>query len=487
MVLLVSSGAKEAAASIVNGSFESPVVPVVADPALRYFQYPGGSSAISGWTVVGDNILLLQTTFGESGPPFFTGVDAFNAQDALNSVDLTGGANTNSSTNGIEQAVATTAGTLYHLQFYVGRAQSNNGDSLYQTPVTLDLSLNGGTRTSFVNDDAPVSGFVNWKQFTTAFVATGPSTTIAFLNGTPTVAGGGANFLGLDNVTLEAAVPEPSTLVLAGLGMAGLGILAWRRRRCQRHGFVARAVPGLMAALALLGSQNVNASELLINGSFETPVVPPSPPSNKFLTVNAGAEPAGFGWTVEFSNVEIVAQGYIGGGGTLPFDGPAYHADQWLDLDGYPSPGAISQTFATVSGAPYALSFAYANNPYRGSDASATVSVRNVADNVDLITPLLITHGNSEPADYHWTPSGTIVFIAQGPSTKLMFVSNDPSDIHGDAGIFLDAISVAEAPEPSTLVLAGLGLSGLGLLAWRRKRNAECGSKRADGGLRWSA
>src|SRR6185295_13387476 len=87
----------------------------------------------------------------------------------------------------------------------------------------------------------------------------------------------------------------------------------------HRRGNIARRSLVLMAAYALLASQSANA-ELVINGGFETPPLPPA----SILTINPGAEPAGFGWTVSVSNVETQRQGYVGGGGTLPFNGAPY-------------------------------------------------------------------------------------------------------------------------------------------------------------------
>lgn len=210
---------------------------------------------------------------------------------------------------------------------------------------------------------------------------------------------------------------------------------------------------------------------ILINGSFETPAVG----NPKILSVNPGGEPSGFGWTVTSplpnnGNVEVKAQGYVGGNGTLHFDGPAYDGTQWLDLDGFPNPGAIAQSFATTPGVQYSLSFAYANNPFRiGGPASATVFVQNSADNANLLVPVLLSHGTATSTDYHWTLSGPLLFTATGSSTTLRFVS---TDVTGDAGIFLDAISVSAVPEPASLAIWGLGALGSVIASYRRRKAA---------------
>jgi hypothetical protein len=220
MIALTFGTATAQADLIVNGSFESPAVP----PNPGFVQFAAGSLAISDWQVVGQDVLSLHTTYSEIGSPFFTGMVQFNSQDGNSALDLTGGGNTNSSTNGVRQTIATVAGTTYLLEFYVGRAQSNNGSSLYQTPATLDLSIDGGARTGFTNSNSVAPGFVGWQKFSTSFNAIGTSTTIEFLNGTPAT----TNYLGLDNVSLSA-IPEPAGLSLVGL--AAISVIGFGRRQ----------------------------------------------------------------------------------------------------------------------------------------------------------------------------------------------------------------------------------------------------------------
>jgi hypothetical protein len=66
---------------------------------------------------------------------------------------------------------------------------------------------------------------VNWKQFQVGFVTASSSTTIAFLNATPS----GDNMAGLDDVVLTE-IPEPTTALLLGLALAGLIPLHRRTR-----------------------------------------------------------------------------------------------------------------------------------------------------------------------------------------------------------------------------------------------------------------
>ncbi|HQR09574.1 MAG TPA: DUF642 domain-containing protein [Gemmatales bacterium] len=221
---------------------------------------------------------------------------------------------------------------------------------------------------------------------------------------------------------------------------------------------------GTITILTLFLTTTIAHGQLLINGGFETP----AEPVNLYRLITPGNEPVGFGWTVGLNSVEIQRQGYVGGGGTLPFNGASYEGLQLLDLDGFPNPGSITQTFTTTPGVQYALNFAYANNPYRvGSPAQATVSVQDAVGLTNLITPLAFSHNTSTVSNYFWNLSGPLSFTASGTSTKLSFVSNNGS---GDAGIYLDAISVVAVPEPSTLVLVGMGGAAIFFYIRKQKR-----------------
>ncbi|MGO9107622.1 MAG: PEP-CTERM sorting domain-containing protein [Thermoguttaceae bacterium] len=202
---------------ISDGGFEDPVLSPGA-----VSQFTPGQSIGGAWTVLGNqgtNVNLVQTTYSEP----LNNVTAFNAEEGLNSVDLTGTTNQGPSV-GIEQSVATTAGQQYALSFFVGRVTPTSGPGgPYSLPATVDLSINGGTSISFTNSNI-TDGMVNWMQLSDTFVATGSSTTIAFLNGEPA----GDNFAGLDNVVLTPS-PEPTTLALLGSALLGLAVVYLRR------------------------------------------------------------------------------------------------------------------------------------------------------------------------------------------------------------------------------------------------------------------
>ena len=154
-----------AANLIVNGSFENPTV-----PSGSYINYLGGSTAITGWTVVGVDSSLVSGTFMQSGI-------TFEAQDGTQWIDLAG-VTSNSMTSGVTQNIPTTIGQSYVVTFYVGSTTDN---SIF-FPATVDLSINGGARVHYTNPN-PGTGMLNWELFTVNFTATSGTTNLAFLNG----------------------------------------------------------------------------------------------------------------------------------------------------------------------------------------------------------------------------------------------------------------------------------------------------------------
>jgi len=123
--------------------------------------------------------------------------------------------------------------------------------------------------------------------------------------------------------------------------------------------------------------ENANA-DLILNGGFE------SPPGGG-LNIGPGSEPAGMVWSVLSGTVDI---------GPLPFVPfvlySAFEGTQILDLNG-DQRGAIGQSFSTVAGSTYTLSFQYADNPDEGGISAAEISVFDVLSSTFALFSVLKT------------------------------------------------------------------------------------------------
>ncbi|MFN0196633.1 MAG: DUF642 domain-containing protein [Planctomycetaceae bacterium] len=217
VVCVASSVVSTCSANLIqNGSFEDPVVPI-----NWHTNFIGGSTSITGWTVVGVDSSVSNGGFSQNGI-------LFQAQDGVQWADMAG-ISSNSNASGLTQDVATTIGNTYELTFHVGSATDGG---IFFFPATVDLRIDGGPRTSYFNPAAPTN-MLDWKQFSVRFLAQNSLTNLTFFNGSAA-----NNYISpLDNVSLvdlgPAAVPEPGTLTLAAFG--AVGCLAGAIRRRRRH------------------------------------------------------------------------------------------------------------------------------------------------------------------------------------------------------------------------------------------------------------
>lgn len=209
--------------------------------------------------------------------------------------------------------------------------------------------------------------------------------------------------------------------------------------------------------IASLGAAHAAAANVLVNGGFESPVQGPT----DFATFNI---PAGStyitGWTVTQGNVDLTTTANYGPGpNTLD---PLSKQDVDLVGDGAGN-GGLSQTFTTVAGQHYLLTFDYSHNQgaaNAGSSFAASVTAGDLSTTV------------SQTARVHDWVAFSQSFTATSDSTLLTFLNTQGGS---NGGIYLDDVSVtpltAAVPEPSTWAMMILGFLGLGFLAHRR-RNA---------------
>lgn len=214
---LIFMGTTARAANLItNGSFETPTVPVGS-----FSNFNSGSTAITGWTVVGPQVSIVSGSYTSGGL-------SFPAEDAVQWLDLTGFIS--NTAEGVEQTVATTGGTTYNLSYFVGNQVAPSVG--YGTTSTVEVVVNGSVLQTSTNSCCAGSTTQNWEQFQTSFVATSSSTLLEFLNEDPST----DNTNGLDNVMLTvggtSSVPEPSTLpLLAAMGLGCAALLAYRNVR----------------------------------------------------------------------------------------------------------------------------------------------------------------------------------------------------------------------------------------------------------------
>jgi len=119
---------------------------------------------------------------------------------------------------GVSQTVATTPGATYSLSFDLGSS------TFWGRPDSITASAVGTSQT-FISPST--GGNNDWQSVSMQFVASSATTTVRLQGAS------GHNYIGLDNVDVEfvsgpVPVPEPTTLALLGLGLAGLA--AWRCR-----------------------------------------------------------------------------------------------------------------------------------------------------------------------------------------------------------------------------------------------------------------
>jgi choice-of-anchor C domain-containing protein len=196
----------------------------------------------------------------------------------------------------------------------------------------------------------------------------------------------------------------------------------------------------LAAAAAVLPASSQAA--VFTNGSFEQGTFGGA----SFEVVSAGSS-AISGWTVGGSSVDWIGSYWN------PQDG-----NRSIDLSGNGN-GSLSQTFDTISGQTYQVTFYVAGNPDGGP------TIKTFDRGVDVLFSDSFNNAGFGLNTMGWTLH-SFDFIASGPTSTLSFVSTTGTAY----GAALDNVSVTAVPEASTWAMMILGFLGLGFFGYRKSK-----------------
>lgn len=204
----------------------------------------------------------------------------------------------------------------------------------------------------------------------------------------------------------------------------------------------------------VIAIHQVHATSLIVNGSFESGPTVYSLPGYSTLLDGDTSIP---GWVVKSPSP----------GGNIDYVNTYWQSSDGqysLDLNGTENqgPGGIAQTFSTEPGQFYTVTFDIASNPTIPSFFPVKIMEVSAAGQLQQFSVDSTGHTNQSMG---WD-SHTWSFQSTDYNTQLWFYMISPN--YGNEGIGLDNISVTAAPEPSTIILLGIGIISLLAYSWRR-------------------
>jgi hypothetical protein len=176
-----------------------------------------GGTIMPGWSAVSGlaNDLWITTPSGY-------GLTQSPGNTSAYFVDLTGEGNAKPY-GGIQQTIATQAGVTYSLNFDLGSSTLYDGPGPGASAIDV-VAMGSSVLKSGAFVLAPVTNN-DWATETFTFTANSASTTIQLLADNAYT----SRYVGLDNVSVTAAVPEPASVALMIAGLGALGAASRRR------------------------------------------------------------------------------------------------------------------------------------------------------------------------------------------------------------------------------------------------------------------
>ena len=201
----IACSSASAANLIVNGSFEDPVI-----------GYPYDSTAIpTGWTKGGSagDASIWRIGYVDGGGNVTVAGEGFQF------VTMGGGYQASGTTTWSQTVSGLGIGQSYKLDFKI----AGEGSCCGTQSVFVDFIGSGTAGQSFTATSATANYWKSWSQEGMLFSAGASSVTVRFTYSGP-------YDMGLDDVRLTAAVPEPTTYALLLAGLAAVAASARRRR-----------------------------------------------------------------------------------------------------------------------------------------------------------------------------------------------------------------------------------------------------------------
>ena len=207
----------------------------------------------------------------------------------------------------------------------------------------------------------------------------------------------------------------------------------------------------LSAALAAAAAAHAN---LLVNGSFESGAFVNQ--GNDTMSLNPGAT-AIAGWSVVTDTTAWI-------GPTNPFGLTASDGGFFLDLTNYQA-GApfagVTQTFATIPGALYSVTFDLGSSTFWGRPDGLTASAGN--GSMSFTAPAIGTNNDWQHESMNFSAVSTTTTLRLQGASGINYIGLD--------NVSVDLIS-APVPEPESWALMLAGLSAVGAIARRRGQAA---------------